>query len=113
MARTARRTWQKHEQSAAALFGATRQYGSGSGGRGDETRSDSKHPRLFIECKTRATQAVRTLWRETALLAAKEHKTAVLMLREKGKPGALLVIHEDDLETIIDEYMKAKTGEPF
>ena len=103
-----RSTWKKHERSAAALFGSTRQYGSGSGGREDETRSDSKHPRLFIECKTRAVQQVRTLWRETALLAHKENKIAVLMLREKGKPGALIVIHEDDLDELLDERQKAR-----
>jgi hypothetical protein len=105
---TARRTWQIREQSAAALFGAKRQVLSGSSGRDDATQSDSTHPRLFIECKLKAKQAVRSLWRATALLAAKEHKVAVLILYEKSKPGGLIVIHEDDLDAIIEERIKAR-----
>ena len=41
-------------------------------------------------------------------LAAKEHKIAVLFLRETGKPGALIVIHEDDLDELLDERQKIR-----
>jgi hypothetical protein len=72
--------------------------------------SDSTHPRLYIEAKHYAKQAVRTLWRATALLAAKEKKTAVLVLYEKGKRGGLVVVHEDDLDAMILERVTAQTA---
>lgn len=109
---THRRTWQKREQSAAALFGASRQYGSGSGGRADQTTSDSDHPRIYLETKTYARQAVRSLWRDTLLAARKEGKTAVLALYEKSKAGALLVIHESDLDAVCEERRKALVSAP-
>lgn len=108
---THRTTWKKRERNAAALFGARRQPGSGSGGRPDETRSDSRHPRLFLECKLRQKHTVVTLWDETKTLAAREGKTPVLMLSEKGRPGQWIVVHSGDLDTLIVETLAAKTGD--
>ena len=79
--------WKKRERTAAALFGAKRQPLSGSSGRGDQTRSDSTHPTLFIETKTRIKSFVRTLWKETAELAGKEGKTAVLVFTKRASPA--------------------------
>jgi hypothetical protein len=97
------KAWKKRERQAAHLFGSHRLIGSGMSGLGDRSKSDSDHPRLFIETKHYARQAVRTLWRETALRAAKEKKVAVLVLYEKGKPGGLIVIHENDLDAMLNE----------
>src|SRR5262249_14495252 len=77
---TDRSTGRGRERQAARLFGSERQPGSGSGGRSDQSRSDSTHDRLFIETKLRASSAVRTLWERTAALARREAKTPVLML---------------------------------
>jgi hypothetical protein len=96
--------WKKHERKAAAIFGTMRKIGSGCQGREDATRSDSTHPRLFIECKTRARSAVRSLMKETAELAKAENKTPILALRETGKPGAILCVRESDLAAIVIEY---------
>jgi hypothetical protein len=104
---TARRTWQRTEARAAALFGARRQYGSGSSGRLDETRSDSTHPTLFVESKLRASSAVRSLHDASRALAVREEKTPVLALFDKGRPGFLLVVHVDDMATVLAEFAAA------
>jgi hypothetical protein len=98
---THRSTWKRRERDAARFFGAERQPLSGSGGR--PTGSDSTHDRLYLECKTRASSAVRNLWEQTRDRARKERKTPVLMLFDKGKPGALIVVHQDDLATVAVE----------
>lgn len=108
MSKTARRTWQKREQSAAAIFGTTRQYGSGSGGRVDETRSDSKHERLYIEGKLRASHAVLSTWREAHKQAMKERKTAVVILSEKGRHGQWLLVHEADMPALVANWLAAQ-----
>lgn len=97
MGKTSPSTWKRRERQAAALFGARRQRLSGSSGRDDESESDSTHPRLFVETKTRANHAARTLYDETKVKAKKEGKFAVLALATKGRKGTLLCIHSDDL----------------
>jgi hypothetical protein len=106
---THRRTWQRKEQQAANLFGSRRKVLSGSSGRDDETRSDSVHPRLFVETKLRASSATRSLWEQTKALARREGKVPVLALYAKGKPGALLVVHEDDLAAVAAELAEPGT----
>jgi len=108
---THRRTWQRAEGRAAALFAARRQVGSGSGGREDQTCSDSLHPRLFLEVKLKARHTVVTLWDATKKLATREKKTPVVVLSEKNRPGQWLVIHTDHLDAVIAERLAAMTGE--
>jgi hypothetical protein len=98
---THRSTWKRRERDAGRLFGAERQVLSGSAGRGDRTRSDSTHDRLFIECKLRSTSAVRSLWERTRDRAWAERKTPVLALFAKRKQGALIVVHQDDLAAFV------------
>ncbi len=104
---THRNTWKRRERDAAGLFGVLRQRLSGSAGRPDETTSDSTHPRLYIETKLRASSSVRTLWEEAREASRREGKTPVLMLYTKGKPGALVVVHQYDLETVAAELTVA------
>jgi hypothetical protein len=52
-------TWKRREREAAALFGALRNIGSGSLGRADRSCSDSTHPKLYLEVKTRPKHLVR------------------------------------------------------
>lgn len=99
--------WKKHERQAAKVVGSLRKPGSGSQGRSDETRSDSKHERLFVECRTRKKSLMRTWLMEARRLAKKENKTAVLVLREAGKPGAVWCCHQDDLPAAVAEYLLA------
>jgi hypothetical protein len=104
---THRSTWKRRERDAARLFGSERQPGSGSGGRPDQTRSDSTHERLYIETKLRASSSVRTLWEKTAALARLEGKTPLVMLYAKGKPGGLIVVHEMHLAAVAAELKTA------
>ncbi len=108
---THRSTWKQRERQAATMFGTKRQYGSGSGGRADETRSDSKHPRLFIECKLREKHSAVTLWDSTHELAKKEGKKAVIMLSEKGRPSQWLMCRSTDFDAILVERLAAMSDD--
>jgi hypothetical protein len=105
MAKTHRRTWQKREQKAAAAIGAKRQPGSGSSGREDQTRSDSVHPRLYLECKLRAAHAVINLWDDTAAKAKREKKTPLVCLSVKGRPGRWWLLHHRDVKRLAIEWL--------
>ena len=109
---THRNTWKRRERDAAGLFGARRQVLSGSSGRSDTTTSDSTHPRLYIETKLRAASSVRTLWEQARASSRRERKVPVLMLYAKGKPGALIVVHEDDLAAVAAELPVAPGDAP-
>ena len=105
---TARRTWQRTEERAAALFACRRLPGSGSSNRDNvSSTSDSTHATLFIESKLRARHAVRTLHDGTKKLAVKEGKVPLLCLFDKNRPGFLLAIHSDDFMTVVAEYVAA------
>ena len=104
------RTWKKAEGRVADLFGARRQVLSGSSGRDDLTRSDTTHLRLFVEAKYRERHAVRSLFDETKALARREHKTPVVALIDKGRPGCLVCVHCDDLPDVVAEFTLANPG---
>lgn len=105
---THKSTWKRSESKAAAIFGARRQPLSGSSGRDDVTSSDSTHPALFIEAKYRERHAVRSLHDATKALARREGKTPVLMLADKGRPGLLIVAHEDDMADVVTAWLAAR-----
>jgi hypothetical protein len=111
MPKTSRRTWQRSEGRAAALFGCRRQVGSGSAGRDDLTASDSTHPTLFVESKLRDRHTTRTLHDATRKKAKKEHKIPVLALFDKQRHGCLIVVHSNDLMTVVAEYAAALSDE--
>lgn len=118
MASTARSTWKRAEAGVAALFGARRRVLSGSSNRPDIDGDDTTHPRLFIEVKLRATHTVWGLFRSVKAKAAKcrrdfqgAHKVPVLGLREKGRHGALLVVHEDDFREVVVEWLSAQSDD--
>ncbi len=98
------RTWKRAEQKIARLFGARRTPLSGSNS--GHTAGDVIHDRLMIEVKYRASHALMTLWRKVNRQARTEGKTPVVALVEKHKPGALLVIHTDDLQAVLDQLPK-------
>ena len=100
---TSRSSWKRRERQAASLFGSRRKILSGSSGRGDQTRSDSDHPRVYLETKLRSSWSVRSLWEATKALAQEEGKVHALALYSKSRKGALLVVHEDDLKAVAAE----------
>jgi hypothetical protein len=71
----------------------------------------SPHPTLFIEAKVRAASATWTLWTKTRDLAIREGKVPVLMLCTKRRPGALVVVHQDDLAAVATELSRAGSAE--
>jgi hypothetical protein len=95
---TSRSAWKRREREAAGLFGTART--PLSGGNGRITRSDSLHPDLFVETKLREHHAVYSLFREVEKLAAVEHKTAVVVLAEKHKPGLLIVCRPESIHEL-------------
>jgi hypothetical protein len=107
---THRNTWKAAERRVAAMFGTLRQRLSGSSGRADETASDTKHPRLFIEMKYRESHSARTLFDGTAKLAAKENKLPLVALVSKRHPGFLLCLHIDHLAAIAAEVVKIQAS---
>ena len=67
---TPTKTWKSIEAHLARMFATERT--PLSGGNSKMTRSDTLHPRLFIEVKQRKFHAVAKLFRETKELAKKE-----------------------------------------
>jgi hypothetical protein len=108
---THRNTWKARERQAAKLFGTTRQRCSGSSGIEGETRSDSRHPRLYIEHKLRESHSVVTLWDDTDVKAGKESKVPVVILAEKRRHGVWLLVHKADAEIVVTEWLACQEAE--
>lgn len=101
--------WKRREAEFASIFGVRRRPLSGGSGIPGKGRDDfDGHPTLFGECKDYARQAVRTLWRETNAKAVKEIKVPVLGLYERGRHGALIVVHEDDMINVVAAWLAAQ-----
>lgn len=98
-----RSTWKAHERLLARFFGAERNIGSGSLGRYDRSKSDSTHPRLYLEKKVSAKRsAMMTLWEDTAAKAKAEGKIPVVSLT-KLRGETLVVCRLEDLKAIAGE----------
>ena len=98
--------WKNIERKVAAAFGSERT--PLSGGNSKHTRSDSLHPRLFIETKHRKNSAAINLYKETRELAEKEGKIPLLALHEKGSQFYCIVCDIRDLAAIAKEAKKEK-----
>lgn len=94
---TSRGTWKARERQAAKLFGANRNRCSGSSGLAHESRSDSNHPRLFIEGKLRQGSPVHKLFGPLQARAKAEKSIPILALEVEGRPGFLVAFHSADL----------------
>ncbi len=98
------KNWKNVEAKVARVFGTKRT--PLSGGNSGHTRSDSLHPRLFIETKHRKNSAAVNLYHATAELAKKENKIPLLALHEKGSREYCIVCNISDLEAIAREVVK-------
>jgi len=96
-------TWKRGESRVAALFHSKRK--SLSGGGSKLTRSDSTHPKLFIECKHAKRHATWTLLDDAKPKAKAEGKSPVIALLRKGSPGAVLCVHTDDVANFVAAYL--------
>jgi hypothetical protein len=88
----ANKPWKQAERNAARALGTTRTPLSGGASR--QTRSDSLHPRIYLETKYRQRFAVVELIRKEEVKAKKEEKTAILCLQQRGLKTRYYVIPE-------------------
>ncbi len=94
--------WKTLERRVARFFQTERT--PLSGGNSKITRSDSLHPRLFIETK-RATRykAAITLWDQTNVMARKEQKIPLIAFGAPHRKGFWILVHSDDLNDLCKE----------
>jgi hypothetical protein len=102
------KTWKSIEGYIAKLFGSTRT--PLSGGNGKQTRSDTLHPKIFVELKYGRQSAWIKLFQETAELAGREDKFPVVVLVAKGDrtPYVLAPLDEVYLQRLLDELRAAQ-----
>lgn len=84
--------WKVAERNAAAVMGTKRNPLSGGASR--HTRSDTLHPRIYLEVKYSKRFAVVNLIRREEKKALKEKKTAILCLQQKGLKTRYYVVPE-------------------
>lgn len=99
------KSWKRNEREAAAFFGAYRNRLSGSSGRDCDSKSDSTHARLYMEHKRAKRHALWSLMDDTAAKAKDEGKLPVIMLKEHGRRGWLVVMLSADFDTLAVERM--------
>lgn len=92
--------WKNKERKIADYFGTTRT--PLSGGNSKITRSDTLHPKLFIEQKHRKKYALVSLWDKVKKMARKENKIPIITLTQDNKHGFWIVVHSNDLEHFIE-----------
>lgn len=92
------KVWKAFERAVAKFFETTRN--PLSGGNGKQTRSDSLHPDIYVECKYSAKSALYSLFQETYPKAQKENKIPVICTKKKGMDGFLITVHSRDFESL-------------
>jgi len=93
-------SWKTFEYRIAELFGGIRNAFSGACPALTGTRSDVRHPYLYIEAKYRQKHSLATIWKDAKVKADCEHKIPVVCLAEHGKHGCWIVIHSNDLDRL-------------
>ena len=97
------KSWKKLEQKVARLRGTERT--PLSGGNSKQTRSDTLDKTFFIECKLRKDPAIWNLYEKVELLAIKENKIPVLVIKKKGKHGELFIVNDRYLKAFIEKWI--------
>jgi tRNA1(Val) A37 N6-methylase TrmN6 len=103
-------SWKDFERRVATFFGTKRT--PFSGGNSGITRADTRHPYLFIECKHRKKQALKTLLDSTADLAKQEGKIPVVCLHEHNQRGFLVVCRDTDLLKVAQHVVSKTEANP-
>ena len=101
---TANNTWKALERKCAKLLGGHRNPLSGGASR--HTRGDIIHPTLYVECKLRQKLSIWSWFKDTAEKAKVEHKMPLLVIKEKGKKGELVVLDIHDFVELTKEKEK-------
>tara|TARA_R100000808_G_scaffold21634_1_gene46768 strand:+ start:7867 stop:8208 length:342 start_codon:yes stop_codon:yes gene_type:complete len=98
------KAWKVRESTIAKLFGTERTPLSGSNSN-HGTSSDTLHPKLYIETKTREKHAVFSLMKDTKEKAKQEKKLPVVALCQNKTHGAIICIRQQDLDAFIEIYL--------
>ncbi len=101
-------SWKDLERTAAKKLGGTRIIRGNDFGASD---LDVLHPHFAIDAKWRSKLAVLRWWekllKDNDRLYGKGNKIPILVMKEKGQRGELLVISLDDFVKIVkEEYLK-------
>lgn len=96
---THRSTWKRAERMIAAFFGSKRT--PLSGGNSGHTRSDTLHPKLFVEAKYRARFELYQLYLDTAEKALLENKIPIVAIKQKNTDGFLVLIDPKHMKDIL------------
>ncbi len=91
---TSRSTWKGLERKTAKLLGGARNPLSGINSK--HTSGDVIHDSYYVECKLRAKWAITSLFNDIRKEANAEDKTPLLIIKEKGKHGELVVMDITD-----------------
>ena len=89
------KTWKQFERTVAKFFNTERN--PLSGGNGKISRSDSLHPKLYIEDKYSVKSSLVTLFEDTDTKASLEEKLPVICTKKRGQNGFLITIHSEDI----------------
>lgn len=105
------KTWKANERRIAAKFGTTRN--PLSGGNSGHTRSDTLHPRLFIEIKQRKRIPFWKDFQAAREMARKEGKMPLFVMHQTGTKDDILMMSLQDFLDIVDTakaIIKAKSS---
>jgi len=97
---TSKNTWKALERKCAKALGGMRNPLSGTNSR--HTAGDIIHPDYYVECKLRKKWAITSLFLEVKEHARKEQKIPLLVIKEKGKHGELVVMAMSDFIRLIN-----------
>ena len=97
------KTWKNRERVVAKKFGSERT--PLSGGNSKHTRSDTLHPRLYIECKHRKRNATINLFLDSEVKAKLENKIPLVCLTQHCVSGEFILCRLDDIKKIADEVI--------
>lgn len=99
------RSWKQAERRVASFFGTQRT--SLSGGNSKITRSDTMHPRLFIEAKQRGRQPILEQWYACKRDATKAGKIPAVALSVYSREDHWILCHCDDIIAVADDLAAA------
>lgn len=98
------KAWKAFERTVARAFGTTRT--PLSGGNSKQTRADTLHPGLFIECKHRHRIGAVKWFADARELARREGKVPVLAFKEPGRHSFLVLCDVRDLARVAEAIRK-------
>lgn len=96
---TSRGTWKAVERKVAKLLKGRRN--PLSGGSSGHTRGDVIHRDFYVEIKYRKRWAIWKIWEDTRLKARAEDKLPLVVIKQKGKHGELVLLSLQDFVKLV------------